>query len=368
MQRQRALFTFGGLAALLAGCASTEPLEARHLPFRIGVVPLEEPAVGEISPGELPGEETEIALELDTERLISGIRGALGEYCFSSVTSLKGPGPDEVVDSFERRRQLLEEARREGVDLVVELALRYDREVYRKNAPAFWMNIPLFLFASPSNWFLADNEYYADVELQAAVYDLNALEAGGLEIGDPTAHLISTTSRFTGTRLDFIDRSDDIGDYALTILIPSGWLARESDSVATELEEAIIEQLRAQVVQGIQSRRSELVRADWIAPVFVEPGRVRLQRQGDELLVRGDVMLKQDGLAGRVQALHFDAGNERISVEPASATRTNDQGYDVLPFEARVPVGEGSRTLRLECEAGARDRYVRSYTFAIPGS
>lgn len=370
MLQRSLLATLALLSLVFASCSSTQPLEARNLPFRIGVVPMEAPIVGEVSPGELNGEATELALELQTEDVTRAIGDALRQYCFSSVTVIDVEDLGPAVDSYQRQHLVFQRAREQGVDLLVELGLRYDREIYRENTSTFWLNIPLFLFASPSNWFLADNEYFADVELSTTVYDLHALEAGDLSLGDPTAQVVTTNARFTGSRLDFIDRSDDLTDYAFSILIPSGFLARETEDVQEELRQAILEELQVQIVQGIQSRRADLVRASWIAPVFIEPARVRLRRDGEELVVRGDVMLRRDGLAERVHALHFNAGPERVTVQPASikVASVSTEEYEAVPFEARVPMSSASSTLRLECEAGSRDRYVRSYTFPIPAS
>jgi len=48
---------------------------------------------------------------------------------------------------------------------VLEFGLRYEPELYRESSDSFWLNFPLFLFAGPSNWFISDNIYHADVEL-----------------------------------------------------------------------------------------------------------------------------------------------------------------------------------------------------------
>lgn len=349
------------------GCRSTDALERHQLPMHVAVVPITTPAVGHAASGEHPGKATALSLALDTREVTRAMSAALEEYCFASVTVLDADLPDETrTDEFERQRSLYAQARELGADLMVELGLRYDAEIYRQAASTFWLNFPLFLFLAPSNWFLPDNTYCADVELVATVYDLNAMEAGGFGLGDAAAQVVSVSARFGETTLDFIERSRGLGDYALGILVPSGFLARETRGASAEIHAAILESLRTQLVQSLQNRRADLVRADWIAPVFMEPTDVSIRREGADLRVRGRVRLARGGLADRVHAIHLDAGAEHVSVEPARETVAGGAGEDVFDFEASVPLGAEASFLRLECEAGSRDRFLRSYTFRIP--
>lgn len=56
--------------------------------------------------------------------------------------------------------------------------------------------------------------------------------------------------------------------------------------------------------------------AEWIAPAFVDPDGVELSRDGTDVLVSGNVHLRQGSLAGRVGALRLDAGGEAITLYP----------------------------------------------------
>lgn len=351
---------------LLAACASTKPLEERPLPFHVAIMPMEAPVTGRVSDGELPGKPTELRLNLEPEQVTTAVSEALDQYCFSHVTVLDASDLEEGVGVFERQRILKERAREAGADLVVDLGLRYDEEIYRKNSSTFWLNYPLFLFAGPSNWFLGDNQYYADVELTTAVYDLHALEAGNYDVGDNVARVVSASSRYSGTGLDFIDRSDGVEDYLLGIIIPSGFLSRESKTAEEQIHDAVIKELRTLVVRGVQSRRHELVLADQIAPVFVEPAECSMWREGDDVVVKGWVRLREDSLAERVRELRIDAGGDVVRVEPEPIEGTEMPGYEIVGFETRVPVAADADRVRIRCEAGTRDRFVRSYTFALP--
>jgi hypothetical protein len=359
------------LVALLvstASCSSTPELEVRRLPVHVAIVPIAEPAIGRVTPGEFEGTETDLRLDLDGEAITRAVADVLEDYCFARVTLLEldSQAPGATVDVFERERRLVEEARARGADWILELGLRYDPEVYRENASTFWLNFPLFLFAGPANWFVPDIDYSADVELTARVYDLHALSAVGGVIGDPMAEVITVASRFGGAQLPFVARSGGVVDYLTGVLVPSGFLARESGDVSASLRADISAALEFQLVHGLQSRRDGLVRTAPIVPVYVEPEEVHIQRVGADLRVQGRALLRDDSFAMRVRAVHLDAGAGRVTAEPVAESEDGPSGHSAFRFDATVPVSADSRYLRLECEAGSRDRYVRSYTFRIP--
>jgi hypothetical protein len=357
------------LAACILGtsCKSTVELEVRRLPVHVAIIPIAEPTIGHVTPGEFAAHETDLRLDLDCDGITRDIATALNKYCFERTTLLELDSAESggAVDAFERERALLGMARERGADWILELALRYDVEVYRANTSTFWLNYPLFLFAGPSNWFIQDNAYFADVELTATIYDMQAIVALAASLGDPLVEVISISSRFGGNELDFIERSGGLLDYAKGILIPSGFLARESESAARAVHTDIVDALRAQIVRGLQSRRDDLVRMERVAPIFVEPSETRIERDGDALQVRGRVLLRDDGPARGVRAVHVEVGDERVSAEPSQDPGEGPAGYLAYPFHVLVPEAGDAGLLRLEVEAGSRDKFVRSYTFRI---
>ena len=363
---RRSVTLLAGLA--LASCTSTAALEPRLLPFHVVVVPLEAPVAGHVSPGELPGERTDLSLELSSERLTNAVSAALEEYCFARVTILNAHDLNSTVDAFERQRLILEQSRAVHADMIVELDLRYDSEIFRDTTSTFWLNYPLFLFLGPSNWFLLDNGYFADVELTTSIYDLNVLEASALDLGDAAARVITANSRYSGTQLSFFSRADGIEDYLLGIFLPSGHLSRESTAIVGELEQDLFDELRTQAVQGIQSRRTDLIRADWIAPVYVEPDQVQVIRDGGEVIVRGTIRLHKNSQLERFQTLRIELGSDYVVAQPVPTPLRDTPDSHVASFEARIAASANASEVQLKCQAGSRDRYVRTYTFPIPGS
>jgi hypothetical protein len=335
----------------------------------VAIIPITDPTVGQVAAGELEGEATELRLDFDCAEVTRAVAETLEGYCFARTTVLAVDGgvPGSTIDSFERERAWLDAARAEGADWILELSLRYDHEVYRENTSTFWLNYPLFLFAGPSNWFIPDNAYFADVELSAKIYDLNAIGAAGSGLGDPVAEVISVSSRFAGTELTFTERSGGALDYLKAIFIPSGHLARESEDTLETVHADILAALRVQLAQSLQGRRDDLIRMEQIAPIFLEPTDVRIARRSDGLQVQGSIRLRRDGLARRIRAVRLDAGGERVTIEPSLQPGQGAEGYDVFRFDVPVAAAADARYLRIECEAGSRDKFVRSFTFRIPG-
>ncbi len=352
------------LAVTALACRSGIDLERQVLPFHVAVVPPPPATPGSASPGELPGVESELRLALASDAVVRAVSEALGEYCFARVSLLELTA-DDGRDAFARQAALYEEAVDRGADLVVEYVLRFDEEINRTPSSTAWLNYPLFLFAGPSHWFVADQTYFADVELTASVYDVQALAAGDRSLGDPTALVLLTVARFSEADLDFTDRADGLSDFAKGILVPSAWLARNTQQAGEEVEAAVVSALRTRIVQNVQSRRDELVRAPAVAPAFLEPSEVTIAADGDELVVSGTVHLRADGLARRVHAVRLDAGAGRVDVEPGPPVGDAVDGYRLVPFEVRVPRDSAARYLRAEVVVGARDRFVRTYTFPL---
>jgi hypothetical protein len=120
-----------------------------------------------------------------------------------------------------------------------------------------------------------------------------------------------------------------------------------------------------QIVQSLQSRRDDLVRMERIAPIYVVPETLRIDRLSDHLRVHGSIILRRNNLVSRVRAIHLEAGAERVTLHPLESDAGSTGSTD-YPFDVSVPLGEDALYLRLECEAGTRDKFIRSYTFRIP--
>lgn len=354
------------LALFVSACSSTAVEEQERLPLFAAILPIDSPLISQVSEGELPGEDTDLRLALTGIEVTEAAASALAEQSFTGAQIMRLEAGEDL-DSFTRNELLLQQALDSQADLIVQLELRYDPEIYRRATSTFWLNYPLFLFAGPTNWLIDDHVYYADAELTATVYDRHALEAArDQRLGDVSSELLSVTASFAEAQLNFFDRSTDWGDYALGVFVPSGHLARATEETHRHVHEAVVAGLREELVRQLFNRRAELVRGAETAPVHMQPEEVALVREGDQLVVRGSARLDNEGWAERLRAVHLQAGSQRVSLEPTEARV--DGRETVYAFEARLPLDAEAQHLRIECDAGSRDRFVRSYTYAIPGA
>jgi len=338
------------LALFSASCQTRFELQPRKLPFHVAIAPMPTPDVGTTTPGELAGEPTDLRLELDAELVRERLAETLEEFCFERV-SLLAAGASTAADA----------ARSIDADLVLAVGLRYDPEVYRGRTSVFWLNIPVFFVMTPAVWLLPDNIYFADVELEVELSDLNALEGAFDGPAFEAARMIATSSRFNGVELDFLERTVTFKERALGFIWPSGYLARETDTVQAKLHEHVTAALCTQVARDLQGRQDDLVLAPAVAPVHIDP-QLSIERRGDRLDVAGSVHI--DEAAIRLRAIEFEAGSERVATKAFDAsTKSGPHSFD---FSVSVPYSDRARYLRLECEAGTRDRFFRSYTFRIP--
>lgn len=346
----------------LAACAGSQRSWPSPIPLRALVVPIDEPLVRAASEGEHEGEMTPLRLDFRSESVSEVATSALGKHGFVSLATVDwgAAGAGRTYDSVARRQYVLEQAVAAGADVVVELGLRYDPEVFRRNADTFWLNYPLFLFAGPSNWFVGDQVYLADVELTLRVYDRHALEASAANLADTSSLLITVNAELDRVVLRFVDRAEGVGDYLTGVIVPSGFLARHSPEVEAELGLEVPQRVSEQLVKNLLDRRDELVLRTKVAPMFIDPAKVAVTRDGEALVVRGEVELLPDEQRSTVRHVVVRAGDEevRLAAPPGTANR--------VPIQARFERPGDAAFVRIECEAGARDRFVRSYTFPAP--
>lgn len=354
------------LAALLplGSCASTQGQWPDALPLRALVVPVAQPEIRSVSQGEQAGKPTPLRLVFDSAGVTQAVASAMEQRGFVSVVTLdwEGAAPEQTYDSLARRRFVLEQAVAARADVVVELDLRYDPELFRRNSETFWLNFVLFLFAGPSNWFIGDQVYLADVQLTARILDRHALEATELNLADTSSLLMTVSAQFDRLSLRFVDRAEDLGDYLTGVLVPSGFLARHTGKIAAGLQVEVPKRVAEQLVKNLLDRGDELTLRTLAAPMFIDPARLVVVREGADIVVRGEVELLDDGRGSSVRQVLVQAGEQAVWIRAAAGSTGR------FPIETRLPAGDGVTLVRIECEAGARERFVRSYTFQVPAA
>ena len=359
--RTTSLLAWMFLLVVACGCRGPEKLEADRLPFKVAIIPIVE--VREVAGADnaFPGKITETArIGIEGAALSEELERALEEYCFAEVELLPVPEGDQT--RLAQERTWIDIAARNGVDLLVELDLRCRRELWRSSNSNSWLNVPLFFLFGPAMYILKDQDYAADVELTTTIYDCTTIASEESELGDQVGRLLTSQSHFTGSSLRFGDRIDSRFEYLYSLLVPTGFLARDTESVGSRVSDDVVQDLARQVVLGVQARRADLLHADHVSPVEILPETVDVRRGGsNDVNVRGRVRMHGSGYAGDLHVVRLRAGNEVATAvfEPAAGPG----GAREYRFEGSLPSPE--EHVQVEFVVGERDRLQRSYTFPV---
>jgi hypothetical protein len=367
-----------GLAAILAlaACRSTQGTEEKLLPFHVAVIPIQDPVVRDAAGGH--DDETEMRIEPQLDQLSRGVAEALRERTFARVTLLAPFEGDAASDAVERDEAWVGQALDAGADLILQCRLQYEPVVREEKNGNFWLNMPLFLLGGPFTYFVKDHTYNAEIELSGDFYDLRTLQPSGgpprlrdALVGLREARVLFASERFKGVDMNFLQRADGFGDYAVSLICPSGFLATESPDLQDEFADRVVDELSTEFALGVQRKRQGLVLADEInLPFYLATDDVRIQPGPDgDLTLRGDVFLSATSRATmstwRLTAgAHTAQGTFR---KEDGAPRETGERYERYRLEGRVAADPDVAYLRLDLAAEEREEFVRSYTFHIPG-
>ena len=184
-------------------------------------------------------------------------------------------------------------ATRARADLLITGAAHYHRQILTEGNEKFWPNHFFFLLGGPFTYFTNDRDYYYDAGIQLAIHDMGALRSGKASLTGGGSRLQQLRTTEDETALDFIDRvGDDYGYYAASIIIPSGWLAKDTEEVKEELQEAIVQQLAITLGDEIRSRGDALLRAAQLVDFFVRPEEIEVLDGPRGLEMHGSVYLQ----------------------------------------------------------------------------
>lgn len=367
------------LAVLFGACASSPPLEPEPLPFHVALVPLDTVEVRAVSSG-LEGQPTGMQLAVDPAVLSQLIAESLeAQAGFSRATLLVQGGPlaSAAMDEVERERMWIDRAGAVQADLILVCDVSLSPTVHQEANSRFWLNFPLYLLGGPFAWFVRDRTYYMDARLDAVFYAPELLNTDGGRLTDPFARVASVNAYFGELDQNFITRAHGgLGRYALSAIIPAGFLAKESEAMAASLSLATQDSLCRTLAEGVQGDRDDLLRGDDLAtPFYLDATQLTLESRADgSLVLRGVVELEVLSEVTQMDLLRvlFSDG-EGLALSHPPVEHEFDAGEDVdggrrrrFAFETQVVPPPGARLLRIEIEAGQREILRRRYTLAMP--
>ncbi len=362
--RSRTRIRVGGLIALalcFASCATPPTPGPKKVPFHVALVPVDVGVLQIKQPIE-EGEETGISLAFAEQPVTKALLDAMTER-FAKATLLTAA--PEGASKEENYEAWVEEARRQGADLILDASLRYDERIHTALNDLFWRNLPLFAIGGPFNWLVNDRSYYVHVQLDAELYSVDGV--GKVAPPDQITRVSQLKSQAQEARLDFIDRGNHIGAYLLAVFLPSGFVSSESDAVLPELQAVIAKALGDGLTGSVQASAAQLTQWD---RVDFYPTGVRVTE--DRRFLEGELVLRLVGNVSRLRFLRYrtDSGpfqdhdlgeGERV---PASGRQPGMRRY---PF--RIPIdGVGVRFIQLKVGQEDIDATSRTFTYVVPGS
>lgn len=361
--RPRAFVFLLVLAVPLAdGCSGSDVQEFPPLPFHVAIVPARVATRATPRDVEADREVLEIGLDLKSERVSDTIQKALDGPCFVRSTLLSYPEDrDEFLGRGEAEQDAhwLEQARRQGVDVLLVSELRYDAAIESSQNDKFWLNLPLFLLGGPFSYLVDDRSYFADARLDVVLYDLT-FELTNLEESNREMLDQWVRAEFEETSLSLMDRAEgDVGAYVLSLFVPASFVSTESEEVKEKVEEAVMEALAADLTSKIRSEASRLNANRTLSSFSLDLERVQVARLEDgTVAVNVPVRLL---LGSRGVSDYEIRAHDMPTV--AGAFRAGPDAEGLYWIREQLPIPRTSRWVRLRI--ADNQGQARAYTFQV---
>ncbi|MEM7205216.1 MAG: hypothetical protein AAF628_33485 [Planctomycetota bacterium] len=344
------------LALCLAGCGTSDQAAEQTLPFHVAVIPVDVDEMGAGLPIEHGGE-TELSLDfVETEVTQKLVDAASRPFAKTTLLSK----PNRGLSKEENYEVWVAEAAESGADLILDATLLFDRKIHTGLNGSFWVNLPFFFIGGPFNWFVNDRSYYFDARLEARVFSAHGI--GEVRPPDRRTRVTTLEAQVSEARLDFLDRGDGLGAFALSVVVPSGWVSAESSSVTGKLQDAIAADIGTNLARNAQTDVRQLLRWD---RVHFYPEGVGLA--ADERALEGWFVLELDGNVARLDLRY------RTNLEPYRDYDWGDGNRVSWGRQPRkrhywfhIPIdGEEVRWIQLEVRQAELDATRRTFTYLV---
>ena len=353
---------------LLAGaCASSQRApEGAPLPFHVALIPTEvhDTSVLTATPAEpvyaepaADAPEDDMRLDLSTASVSRSLREELAR-AFVRTTLLELPADRASLDGMsaaEREQFWQERARAAGADLLVRTRLLIDPAIDGERNEKFWLNLPLFLLGGPMCYFVGDRSYRASARLQAEVFDASE---GHATLSDFELLTIPLYVEAGEQYLRFLDRADGAADYAISLLVPAGLLARSTSDIEAEMEERLPRALGRELAAKVFSERAQFEQNLALGAFQLEAQVASLEPlSAGRLRVRVPVRK----LSGDVDLHRYELRAGETLLESRDFPAASADGRRLIEHELTLPAGAEYLNVRL-MDARAN---TRSYTLRV---
>lgn len=348
----------GLIAAFVAASCSSTKVDEDPLPFNVAVIPVTKSdrkavAALEASAEENQDESEGFRLLLDEDQLGKAILRELRARGFARVSVLEAGDAEELATANEpeRGRYWQELARtKHHADLLVRPELFLSDRLEGGINDRFYLNLVLFALGGPFCWWVSDRTYEANARLAVRFYDISREQT---DVWQEELLPFSIQATFDGTSLRFIDRADGVGQYALSIICPAGFLARRTDHAEESVREAALDELSSELVDEILSNGAAFVEAREADDIALDLRRSSVQRVSESEAAVDITLSGREGLASYTILAE---GTPLFSEE-------TDAGKDQYRISRPVSIPPATTHLQILLISG--QGRPRSYTFKL---
>lgn len=343
--------------ALLASCAS-QSSNLERLPFHVAIAPPVVRVDEQMASQQRDGDATELSLVIDADSVADQLAQSMATV-FMQVSAL-ATDADASKSTGEWARQ----AQDLGADMLLFPKLTYSPTVHSSLNDRFWLNLPLFAIGGPLNWFVADRSYYCDTELAGQLIDLSVATAEGTlqEAAEDNSQVIDVTSPASEASLNFLDRADGALPFVMSLVLPAGLIASESNGAGRALDEIVVAQVSKDMASSLLNRGNNITR--WRLISF-HPRDLRVDVVDGQRALRGELWL-EIGAATAVSRLRYRLGTQEWGeAAPEETERSlptaNTVGRTIYAFE--IPL-EADFEGVVQFEVTQNDRFESNRTFS----
>lgn len=347
------------LAGLLAGCAS-QSRSIDRLPFHVAIAPPVVRVDAQMTSPQRDGDATQLSLAIDADRVAAQLAQSMSAT-FMQVSTLAA---DDEADGSKSTRDWAKRAQEVGADMLLFPRLTYSPTVHSSLNDRFWLNLPLFAIGGPLNWFVADRSYYCDTELAGQLVDISVATADGMlqEAVDDNARVIDITSPASEASLNFLDRADGAMPFMLSLFLPAGLIASESEGAGGTLDEVVVAQVSRDMASSMLNRGDSITR--WRLISF-HPRDLRVDVVDGARALRGELWL-ETGVATAVSKMRY-----RLGAQDWREATPDETGRSLPTAESRgrttyafaIPLEEGFEGM-VQFEVTQNDRFGSNRTFS----
>lgn len=283
------------------------------------------------------------------------------------VQELEGRPFVRVSLTNESLDEVLEVARDQGVDVILQARVEHNPFVDSGELSSSWSVWALYFFGLWFNWSADNRSYEATGTIKVSVYQP---QLGTTARRPLDAVLVSErTMQLDPVKMDFLDRAENVVDYLLTFVLPAAYLQGDSESANTTLREKIVamvaQKIAGTLTSGAGRRELEEGKEESVPPFQLRGGRIERGKTG-VARVMGEIWLRRGTRVERMTDWKLCHGDlTRNGTWDGPSQESNDGEWDIYDLDEEFHVSEGQPFVWLEIVGGTQQRLRRSYTLRL---